>query len=171
MTCLVICILFITTSITIPISALNTTIKTNQTTIKLLPPRESKNLSIVVYRFDVEELDPVNRATVYMYRDPYTLPIVAVTNETGHLTYEPIFYVGEDIKIIAYHEWFGGNSTIISIEEEDPDPLELEIFLDPSKSVGKNINYQPKIIQIYQNFKNIFIIIKTIIQMKNYFYF
>lgn len=135
---------------------------------KLLPPTESRNLSLVVYRFDGEELDPVNRATVYMYRDPNNFPIVAVTDETGHLTYEPLFYVGEDIKIVAYHEWFGGNSTIISIEEQDPDPKEIEIFLDPSKSVNKNINTQPKVIQIKNNIKNIIKIISTIIQI-NFF--
>jgi hypothetical protein len=162
--CLAICLLLITISITIPISALTiSNTKTKENTKKILPDTDVKNASIVVYRFDGDELDPVYRATVYIYRGPITIPNIAYTNENGYLTYQPTFYVGEDIKIGAYHEWFGGNSTIISIEEKDPDPIEIEIFLDPSKSIGNNLAIKSKIYQIIQDFKTLFETFSSII--------
>ena len=99
---------------------------------------EQKTLDISVYRQENDELIPASRATVYIETYPVIIPDFGLTNENGHLVFNPIVFVGEDIRITAYHEWYGANSTTHTVTAEDPDRIYFNIILDPAKTKIKS---------------------------------
>jgi hypothetical protein len=114
--------------------------KTNKVQFRDMALIENRSLNISVHRYDNNELIPVKMCPVYLYVYPSKIPRVGYTNEMGYLTYEPLVYMGDDIKITAYHEWYGGNTTFHTVKVEDPNPIYFDIILDPNKSHGTFLN-------------------------------
>ena len=61
-----------------------------------------------------------------------------MTFTDGYLLFQPTVRIGDDVKITAYHEWYGGNTIMYSVDDQDPDVIHYDIILDPTKSVSKN---------------------------------
>ena len=129
----VICILVCTVLLSIAVTAPATSIKTTNPT-----PDDIKYLEICVFREENEELVPVHRAEVYVYVYPKKIPQFGMTFTDGYLLFQPTVRIGDDVKITAYHEWYGGNTVMYSVDEQDPDVIHYDIILDPTKSVSRN---------------------------------
>jgi len=127
--CILVCAIFLSIAVTVPATSIKTTNPT---------PDDIKYLEICVYKEENEELVPVHRAEVYVYVYPTVVPQFGITYTDGHLLFQPTVRIGDDVKITAYHEWFGGNTILISIDEDDPEVISYDIVLDPDKSISKN---------------------------------
>jgi len=134
--CFFVCAVFISIAIIVPASSINTEVN---------EPDDIRYLDIGVYREENEEIIPVHRAEVYIYTYPKVLPQYAITYTDGHLLYNPTVRIEDDVKITAYHEWFGGNTVFMHIEEDDPEIINCDIVLDPSKSVQRNLFEEPRL--------------------------
>jgi len=130
--CILVCAAFLSIAVTVPANSIKTTKSTTP------DDDDIKYLEIAVFKEENEELVPVHRAEVFVYRYPGIIPQYGLTFTDGYLLFQPTVRVGDDIKITAYHEWFGGNTIIINIGEEDPEVIHYDIVLDPEKSTNKN---------------------------------
>jgi len=120
---------------------------------------ENRSLNITVLRYENDELVPVKMCPVYIYVYPSPIPMTYYTNEFGGLPYDPLVYINDDVKINAYHEWYGGQTVILNIKESDPKTIYIELVLDPEKSIIKNnafdlisFNFLSRFVKIYQSF-------------------
>jgi len=129
--CVLVCMIFLSIAVTVP-----------ATSIKITKPKLDNNdikyLDLFVYREENEELIPVHRAEVYVYVYPKIVPQFGLTYTDGHLLFEPTVRIGDDVKIVAKHEWFGANITFINIDEQDPEVIPIDLTLDPEKTLSKN---------------------------------
>lgn len=118
---------------------------------------ENKTVNITVYRIDENNNTvPVSMAFVYVYVYPQSLPwFWDNTDANGNLHYMPEVYVGYDMKINAYHEWYGGCIIYHSIKSDDPDPIHFDMILDPSISIKQDHNYQPLLNRVSQRLINV----------------
>ena len=129
--CILVCMVFLSIAVTVP-----------ATSIKITNPKPDDNdikyLDLSVYKEENGELIPVHRAEVYVYVYPKIVPQFGVTYTDGHLLFQPTVRIGDDVKIVAKHDWFGANITLININEQDPEVIPIDLTLDPEKSVSKN---------------------------------
>jgi hypothetical protein len=116
---------------------------------------ENRSLNVSVQRYENNILIPVKMCPVYIYIYPMQVPMWAFTNDQGYLTYEPLVYMGDDVKINAYHEWYGANTTYHNVKQSDPNPIYISLILDPNKSVSRNIQTEPALLQFLPIFYKI----------------
>ena len=128
--CILVCILFLSIAVIVPAASVKTISENEEDDIKYL--------EIGVFREEDEELIPVHRAEVRVFAYPKVVPQYALTYTDGYLPFQPLVRVGDDVKINAYHEWFGGETILHHVGEEDPEIIHFDIVLDPSKSVSKD---------------------------------
>ena len=158
--CIFVCAVFLSIALTTPASSVKIENTASVSSIKIASPLpdDIKYLEIGVYKQENEELIPVHRAEVYVYVYPNIIPQFGMTYTDGHLLFQPTVRVGDDVKIVAYHEWFGGNTTYLSITEEDPEVISYDLVLDPSESVSKNkceVTQLPYLMQKLQILSNL----------------
>ena len=150
--CFLVCTILLSIVFTAPAAKINEVKPT---------PDDIKYLDICVYKEENEELVPVHRAEVLVYIYPSKIPQTGMTYTDGYLLFQPTVRVGDDVKIVAYHEWFGGNTIMYSVQEDDPEIIHFDITLDPEKSIIKNRIVAVKIPLLLHKIENILHLIKN----------